>query len=109
MAAGLLSIVWSAGCTAQDRFADDQPEVSREEWRIQIKAAREQIETMRRERQSLGPRTPSPEEIAEEASRRVLEDESLMPGDVVSTSQGLFQFHGSRNRARRPEDFVKIR
>jgi len=103
-----LMIICSVGCLAQDRFSDDPPEISGDEWRTQIKAARERLETMRRERKSLVPRTPTPEEVAEEASRRVLEDDSLMPGDVVSTSQGLFQFRGSRHGERRPRDFVKI-
>jgi hypothetical protein len=103
-----MMVMWSAGCPAQDGLSDDPPEISRDEWRTQIKAAREQLETMRRERKSLAPSMPTPEEVAEEASRRALEDESLMPGDVVSTSQGLFQFRGSRHGERRPKDFVKI-
>ena len=49
------------------------------------------------------------EEIAEAASRRVLEDDTLLPGDIVSTSRGLFRFQGSPDRERTPEDFVQIR
>jgi hypothetical protein len=109
VAAGTTMILWSVGCAAQDRPPDDPPQINREEWRAQINAARERVDTMRRERKSFAPRTPTPDERAEEASRRILQDESLMPGDVVSTSQGLFQFQGSPDRERRPEDFVRIR
>lgn len=107
--AGLMIMMSSADFSAQAHPLDDPYETSREEWRIQINAARARLDTMRRERKSLVPRAPTPEEVAEEASRRILEDESLRPGDVVSTNQGLFQFQGSHNGERRPEDFVKIR
>ncbi|QIP05554.1 hypothetical protein [Bradyrhizobium symbiodeficiens] len=46
---------------------------------------------------------------AEEASKRILEDESLIPGDVVSTHRGLLRFQGSPEREHRPEDFVPVR
>jgi hypothetical protein len=103
-----MMIMWSMGCSAQDRLSDDPSEIIRDEWQTQIKTAREHLEAMRRERKSLAPRTLTAEEVAAEASQRVIEDESLMPGDIVSTSQGLFQFKGSRNGGRRPEDFVKM-
>jgi hypothetical protein len=104
-----LTITWSTGCLTQDRPLDDPPQVSREEWQAQVKASRERLETMRRERKSFAPRAPTPEEVAEEASRRILQDDSLLPGDVVSTNRGLFQFQGSRDGERRSEDFVRIR
>jgi hypothetical protein len=99
----------SVNCPAQDRSSDDPSQISREEWQAQIKAARERLIAMRREHKSFAPRTPTPEERAEEASRRILEDESLMPGDLVSTNRGLFRFEGPPERERRPEDFVRIR
>jgi hypothetical protein len=96
-------------CSAQDSPLDDQPQISREEWQAQVKASRERLETMRREHRRFAPRPPTPEERAEESSKQILKDESLVPGDVVSTNQGLFLFQGSRDGERRPEDFVKIR
>jgi hypothetical protein len=107
-AAGLMTM-WSIDSLAQDRPSDDPPQINREEWQAQIKASRERVETMRRERKSFAPHAATPDEIAEQASRRILQDESLMPGDVVSTSHGLYQFQGSPDRERRPEDFVRIR
>jgi hypothetical protein len=40
------------------------------------------------------PQPPRPEDMDEEASRRILEDDSLATGDIVSTRQGLFEFRG---------------
>jgi hypothetical protein len=52
---------------------------------------------------------PDPGELAEQASRSIREDDSLTPGDVASTDQGLFRFQGSPLKERQPEDFVRIR
>ena len=51
----------------------DPSEVSREQWQAQVKAARARSETIRRERRFVVPAPPTPEDLAEEASRRVLE------------------------------------
>jgi hypothetical protein len=104
-----LMTAWSADCFAQDRSLDEPSQISRDEWKAQINASRDRLDAMRREHKSFAPRTPTPEERDEDASRRILEDESLMPGDVVSTNHGLFRFEGTRERERRPEDFVRIR
>ena len=55
------------------------------------------------------PQPPRPEDMDEEASRRILEDNSLATGDIVSTRQGLFEFRGAPDIERKPEDFVRIR
>jgi hypothetical protein len=52
---------------------------------------------------------PAPDEFAAEASKQVLEDESLRRGDIVSTNRGLFRFIGSPDKERTPDDFVLIR
>ena len=46
----------------------------------------------RRERKTSIALPPATEGMAEEASERLLEDDSLRPGDVVSTNRGLFDF-----------------
>jgi hypothetical protein len=66
------------------------------------------IELMRRERKSMVAPQPTPEEIAEAASRHVLED-TLLPGDIVSTRVGLFRFRGSPDRERKADDFERVR
>ena len=103
-----LSMLGSSGCIAQ-AAAEDLPEVSREEWRAQVQTSRERTDLLRRQRRSFVPPAPTPEEVAAEASRRALEDDSLLPGDIVSTSQGLFQFRGVVGRERTRDDFVRIR
>jgi hypothetical protein len=52
---------------------------------------------------------PTVDEIAEEATRRILEDSSLQPGDIISTNRGLFRFQGDPDKERKPDDFVRIR
>jgi hypothetical protein len=64
---------------------------------------------MRREHRRFVVQQPTVEEIAERNSKRVLEDDSLLPGDIISTDQGLYQFQGSPEGDRKPGDFVRIR
>lgn len=96
-----LSIV----CGAQER---DTSRMSREEWQAHVKASRERLDQMRREGKGLVAPPPGQDEIAEAASREVLND-TLVPGDIVSTTRGLFRFRGSPDRERRPEDFERLR
>lgn len=96
------------GCYAQDRATEqEKSRTEREDWQARVKASRERIELMRRERRSFLP--PTTDEIAEAASTSVLEDDTLLPGDIVSTTRGLFRFRGSPNRDRRLEDFERVR
>ena len=74
-----------------------------------VKSSRERAEVWRRERGTFVPQPPTADEIAEESSRRALEDSSLQPGDIVSTNRGLFQFQGDANGEHKSEDFVRIR
>ena len=98
----------SIGCCAQERATADTSLMSREEWQAHVNASRERLAVMRRERKSLVAPPPTQDEIAEAASKRVLEDD-LRPGDIVSTKAGLFRFRGSPDRERKPEDFERLR
>ena len=128
----------SIGCFAQERTTADTTKMSREEWQARVNASRErlelrrqgltrernkqidprreeltrernkQIDLMRRERKSMVAPPPTQDEIAETASRQVLDD-TLLPGDIVSTNAGLFRFRGSPDRERTPEDFEWLR
>ena len=98
----------SIGCYAQEGATVDTTQMSREEWQAHVKASRERLGLMRRERKSLVAPPPTQDEIAEAASKRVLEDD-LRPGDIVSTKAGLFRFRGSPDRERKPEDFERLR
>src|SRR3954468_24841157 len=94
---------------AQEGSDPDPSQISREQWQNQVRTARERSETIRRQRRHSIPQLPTPEELAEEASRRALEDNSLRPGDVISTNRGLFRFQGLPERERKPNDFIRIR
>ena len=107
-AIGLLALC-SNGCLAQERPDEDTSQMSRDQWRSRVQSSRERAEIARRERKAFTPLTPTTEELAEAATRRVLEDDSLRPGDLVSTNRGLFRFEGAPDRERRPDDFVRIR
>lgn len=104
-----LVVLHSMSCTAQQRPDGELSEMSREEWQTHVKAARERANMMRREGKSFIAQPPTPDELAEEASRRIFEDDSLRPGDVISTNRGLFRFQGSSDGERKPDDFVRIR
>ena len=88
---------------------NDPSQISREEWQARVKASQQRADMMRREHRALAPQPRRPEDMDEEASRRILEDGSLAPGDIVSTRQGLFEFRGASDRERKPDDFVRIR
>jgi len=101
--------IYTVCCLAEDRTEYDPAQMSREQWKNQITSARQRAEEARRQRRSFVPRQPSAEEIAEEASRRAFKDDSLRPGDVISTNRGFFRFQGLPEGERKPDDFVRIR
>ena len=76
------------------------------EWLATVEAARRRIDQMRREHKSF---LPAAEDDAEEASRRVMEDESLQAGDIVTTSKGLFRYKGRAGSSPKPDDFIPLR
>jgi hypothetical protein len=104
-----LAVLGAKGGIAQERPAEVTAEPSRAEWQAQINASRERAGQMRRELRSSIPQAPTPQEIAAEASKRAIEDDSLLPGDIVSTDRGLLQFRGAPDRERKPDDFVRVR
>jgi len=93
---------------ALDRATADTTQMSRAEWQAHLKASRERLDLMRRERKGFVAPPPTQDELAEAASKRVLEDD-LLPGDIVSTRAGLFRFRGSPGRERKFEDFERLR
>jgi hypothetical protein len=101
-----LAAALSVNCRAQER---DPSQMSREEWLAHVEASRQRIELMRRQHQSFVPQQPSQNEIAEAASKRALQDDSLKPGDIVSTTDGLFRFRGAAEKQPTPDDFVRLR
>ncbi|MGY3614233.1 hypothetical protein [Bradyrhizobium sp. USDA 10063] len=86
-----------------------QPEISRNAWRQRIEDAKRRAREVARERRE-HPELymPIPEDPDLVATERVLSDESLQTGDVVSTNKGLFVFRGRIDQPRRQEDFVPL-
>jgi hypothetical protein len=86
-----------------------QPEVSRQEWLERVQEATRRAKEAAVEHRMHPERyTPSAEDKARIASERVLNDDSLQPGDIVSTDKGLFVFHGSADQPPKSEDFVPL-
>lgn len=88
---------------------DVATEVSRDEWRQRINQARQRAKVIakeRRERPELY--APPPEDMDLVSSQRVLNDDSLQSGDIVSTKQGLFVFRGRNDRQRLKDDFIAL-
>ncbi|MGY3604942.1 MULTISPECIES: hypothetical protein [unclassified Bradyrhizobium] len=85
------------------------PEISRNAWRQRIEDAKRRAREVARERRE-HPELymPIPEDPDLIATERVLNDESLQTGDIVSTNKGLFVFRGRIDQPRRQEDFVPL-
>jgi hypothetical protein len=87
-----------------------QPGTSRNTWRQKIEDAKRRARDVARERRE-HPELymPIPEDPDLVATERVLNDESLQAGDIVSTNKGLFVFRGRIDQPRSREDFVPLR
>jgi hypothetical protein len=113
MSRSIAAVLWLlASCSLPflaEGLSDQDPALmTREQWQAHLKSLRERANVSRLQRSTVAPPPPSQEELAAQASRRALEDETLLPGDVVSTNRGLFRFQGSPNRERTSGDFVRI-
>ena len=104
----------SAACLAQDVTAPvieepGPPEISREGWQARILEARRRAKEAASERRANPvPSIAIPEDPERVATERVLNDESLQRGDIVSTRNGLFVFQGRSDQPRRDGDFVAL-
>jgi hypothetical protein len=89
--------------------ADPASLMSREEWRDHVGAIKQRIRNsaaihLKRSRQIV---KPTPDELSREATRRVLSDYSLAPGDLVMTDRGLLVFKGRTGEEPNEADFEK--
>jgi hypothetical protein len=82
-----------------------QVEQNGREW---INSARQRLDQTRLDHQPLTP-MESPPDDGSEASRRAVEDDSLRPGDIVSTNRGLFVFKGRSSAEHSLNEFVSLR
>ena len=100
----LFVLLWLAsGASAQQNDGPDDPaSMSREQWRTRIDAAKARIQEMRREGKSF---IPSPDQ---DLIRRILDDGTLVYGDIVATEQGIFQFVGRSEGPHNRDDFRQV-
>lgn len=111
----LVGFVSVTACVAQEvsqtAIIDEPapPEISREGWRERIMEARRRArETAIERRESPQLYVVAPEDPERVATERVLNDDSLQRGDIVSTKKGLFVFQGRSDQGRREGDFVAL-
>ena len=100
-------VLFAFCCLASDASAqqsdnlDDPTSMTREQWRSRIEAAKARIQEMRREGKSMIP--PPDEDLV----RRILEDGTLVYGDIVVTEGGMFKFIGKPEAPHNREDFQR--
>jgi hypothetical protein len=95
-------------CLASSAFAqqndnpDDSASMTREQWKARIETAKARVQEMRREGKSFIP--PANDDLL----RRILDDGTLVYGDIVATEQGIFQFIGRSEGPHSPDDFRQV-
>ncbi len=95
--------------TINDYLPPSEPEPTRDQWRQRIDDARQRAKEASRERRE-HPELykPVPEDPDLVATERILNDESLQRGDIVTTKKGMFVYQGQTDQPRRKEDFVPV-
>ncbi|WP_245316891.1 hypothetical protein [Bradyrhizobium manausense] len=83
--------------------------MTRDQWRQRIDEARQRAKEASRERRE-HPELykPVPEDPDLVATERILNDESLQRGDIVTTKKGTFIYQGRSDLPRREQDFVPV-
>ena len=116
---GLLTAVFSVQpmrAHAEDtpsEFSSVDPDLglTREQWRRHVRETKRRVQEEAAQRRLEGPRgrvEPSQEDEARRISESVLNDDSLVPGDVVMTDKGMFVFRGRSNGADNARDFEPV-
>jgi hypothetical protein len=103
----ILVLVGKPG-VAQDVVEAPEIRMSREDWLASVEASRRRIDQMRQQHKSFLPAERSAAEEAADLARRAMEDDSLQAGDIVTTPQGFFRFHGLPGSVHKPDDFVPL-
>jgi len=87
---------------AQSDNSDDPADITREEWKARVDAAKARVQQMRREGEPFIPRAE------DNPLMRILQDSTLMYGDIVVTERGLFEFIGATAGPHQREEFRPI-
>lgn len=99
----------AAADQATDLTLSSDSLISRNAWRLRIDDARKRAEEARQNWRLNAPQrvlVPDPPEKI--ATQRVLADDTLQPGDIVSTDKGFFLFRGRSGTDEQTADFVPI-
>lgn len=91
---------WQA--TRREIMVNPDSLLSREEWQMRISKARARAEQARRD-WSLLPHEPpfsDPKALERAATERVLNDDTLEPGDIVATNRGLLVYRAQDGQQR---------
>jgi hypothetical protein len=115
MAAALTLTLMAATPCATLARADDvlNPEVNltREQWLARVEQAKQRARLANEVARITGS-APAPDvgplQQDRRASERAMRDDTLRPGDIVSTPNGLLLFRGNPDAEHGPEDFVKL-
>ena len=100
-------MVVPAPCAAQDADGVRDATLTPEQWQRRVEEARRRSEEfVARARTQRSEPTPVGR-LEREAADRAMNDPSLRPGDVVSTSQGFVVFVG-RDEQHQPSDFQPL-
>ena len=92
--------VASNASAQQSDNLDDPTLMTREQWKARVEAAKARIQEMRREGKSFIRAAEKDDPL-----ERILEDDTLVHGDLVATKLGTFQFIGKSEPPHSPQDF----
>jgi hypothetical protein len=95
----LLLVCLADQSVAQSDSPDDPASITREDWKARVDAAKARVQQMRREGE---PFIPRPEGNPLE---RILQDSTLVYGDIVVTDRGVFEFIGATTGPHNREEF----
>jgi len=83
--------------------------LSRQAWQARLEESRKRSqEFVSRAKSAPAEPLDMAKERALAQDQRIVNDESLQPGDIVSTSKGLYIFNGSSGQGRQPSDFSPV-
>ena len=109
----LITIAWlqlTPPCLAEDitnstpnpSAPSDDTQLTREQWQQRIEAARERLRQQRTNGPGLRPAATTERARDQDNTERAMSDDSLQPGDMVSTPKGLMTFKGAKTQSGEP-------
>jgi len=88
--------------------ADPALQLTQKQWQERVRSTKLRIQQQQAARRRIPPADNRPTEEAERASEQVLNDNTLIKGDIVITDKGMFVFKGRNNEEHKISDFDPI-